>query len=57
MEKGSTKNNIGTPHKNTNMTSEENEDFENRLTQLKNQVDEMNGSMLKLVDLSHSGNP
>jgi hypothetical protein len=41
MEKGSTRNNIGTPHKNSNMTSEENEDFENRLTQLKNQVDEM----------------
>jgi hypothetical protein len=36
MEKGSTKNMMGTPHKNTNITSEENEDFENRLTQLKN---------------------
>jgi hypothetical protein len=54
IEKGSTKNNIGTPHKNTNMNSKENEDFENRINQLKNQVDEMNGSMLKLVDLTHS---
>jgi hypothetical protein len=38
----------------SHMTSEENEDFENRLSQLKNQVDEMSGSMLKQVDLSHS---
>jgi hypothetical protein len=54
MEKGSTRNTTGTPHKNSNMTSEENEDFENRLTQLKNQVDEMSVSMLKQVDLTHS---
>jgi hypothetical protein len=54
MEKGSTRNNTGTPHKNSSMTSEENEDFENRLTQLKNQVDEMSVSMLKQVDLTHS---
>jgi len=37
MEKGSTRNNMGTPHKNANMTYKENEDFENMLTQLKNQ--------------------
>jgi hypothetical protein len=30
---------------------EGNEDFENRPSQLKNQVDEMNGSVLKLLDL------
>jgi hypothetical protein len=54
MENGSTRNTIGTPHKNSNMTSEESEDLENRLTQLKNQVDEMSGSMLKQVDLTHS---
>jgi hypothetical protein len=32
MEKGSTRNNIGTPHKNSNMASKESEDLENRLT-------------------------
>ena len=53
MEKGPTRNNIGT-HKNTNMTSKENEHFENRITQLKNQVDEMSGSMLKQVNLLDS---
>jgi hypothetical protein len=36
------------------MAFEESEDLENRLTQLKNQVDEMSASMLKQVDLSHS---
>jgi hypothetical protein len=35
-------------------TLEENEDFKNKLFQLKNQVDEMSGIMLKLVDLSCS---
>ena len=34
--------------------SEENKYFENRLSRLKNQVDEIRGSMLKLVDLSCS---
>ena len=53
MKKFSTRNNTGNPHKNSNMNSKENEDFENKLSQLKNQVDEMSGSMLKLVDLSH----
>ena len=33
---------------------EEIEDFENMLSQLKNQVDEMSAIMLKQVDLSHS---
>jgi hypothetical protein len=46
--------NTSTPHKNTSMTSEENEDFKNRLTQLQNQVDEMSSSMLKHVHLTHS---
>jgi hypothetical protein len=41
---------LGSSH----MISEESEDLENRLSQLKNQVDEMSGSMLKLVDFSHS---
>jgi hypothetical protein len=54
MENGSTRNNTGTPHKNSNMTSKESEDFENRLTQLKNQVDEMSVSMLKPMDLKNS---
>jgi hypothetical protein len=51
MEKGSTRKNTSTPHKNLKMTSKENEDFQNILTQLKNQVDEVSVSMLKLVDL------
>jgi hypothetical protein len=46
--------NTGTPHKNTSVTFEENEDFENRLAQLQNQVDEMSSSMLKHVHLTHS---
>jgi hypothetical protein len=36
------------------MISEENEDFENKLSQLKNQVDEMSSSVLKHVDLLRS---
>ena len=36
------------------MTFEENEDFKNMLSKLKNQVDEMSGSVLKQVDLTHS---
>jgi hypothetical protein len=36
------------------MTREESEDLKNRVSQLKNQVSDMNGSMLKLVDFSHS---
>jgi hypothetical protein len=34
------------------MTSQENEEFKKRITQLKNQVYEMSVSMLKLVDLN-----
>ena len=45
---------LGKPPNKSHMTSEENEDLENRLCKLKNQVDEMNGSMLKIVDLSRS---
>jgi ABC-type Fe3+/spermidine/putrescine transport system ATPase subunit len=36
------------------MNFKENEDFENTLTQLKNQVNEMSVNMLKQVDLTHS---
>jgi len=54
MENGSTRNNTATPHKNSNMAPEESEYLENRITQLKNQVDEMNVSMLKPMNLSHS---
>jgi hypothetical protein len=36
------------------MMCKESGDFEKMLSQLKNQVDEMSGSVLKLVDLSHS---
>jgi hypothetical protein len=39
------------PLESSHMTSDENEDFENRLFQLKNEVDEMSGNMLKQVDL------
>jgi hypothetical protein len=42
------------PPKTSHWTSEENEDFENRLSQLKNQINEMNGSMWKQVNLSYS---
>jgi hypothetical protein len=35
------------PLESSHWMSEENEDFENKLSQLTNQVDEMNGSMLK----------
>jgi ABC-type Fe3+/spermidine/putrescine transport system ATPase subunit len=55
MERGTSR--INTPSKPleiSHRTLEENEDFENKLSQLKNQVDEMSGSMLKLVDLSSS---
>lgn len=36
------------------MTSKESEYFENMLSQLKNQYDEMSGSVLKIVDFSCS---
>jgi hypothetical protein len=42
------------PPETSHWTSEENEDFENRLSQLKNQINEMNGSMWKHVNLSYS---
>jgi hypothetical protein len=54
MEKGYTRNITCTPHKKSNTASDSSEDLENRLTQLKNQVDEMSASMLKEMDLSHS---
>jgi hypothetical protein len=53
MEKGSMI--IYTPNKsiyNSYMTLEESEDLENKVSQLKNQVNEMGGIILKLVDFS-----
>jgi len=54
MENGSTIKNIVTHNEISNMTSKEGEYFENKLAQLKNQVDEMSFIMLKWVDLTHS---
>jgi DNA-binding HxlR family transcriptional regulator len=55
MSKGSTKS--FTPHKpteNSSMILEECDDLEKRVSQLKNQVNDMSDNMLKRVDFSHS---
>jgi hypothetical protein len=41
------------PPKNSHMMLEENEDLENKVSQLKNQVNDITDSMLKMMDFSH----
>ena len=54
MVKGSTRNITSTLHRISSIPFEESEEFEHMFSQLMNEVDEMNGSRLKQVDLSHS---
>jgi hypothetical protein len=55
MEMGTSRiNTLSKPMESSHRRLEEIEDFENMLSQLKNQVDEITESMLKLVDLSSS---
>jgi hypothetical protein len=54
MEMGNLRNTTSKPPKIAHMMSKENEDLKTRLSQLKNEVEEMSGSMLKLEDYSCS---
>ena len=54
MVNGSTMIYTHKPPDNSHLMLEESDDLENRVSILKNQVNEMNGSMLKQVDLSYS---
>jgi hypothetical protein len=54
MVNGSTMIYTHKPLDNSHLMLEESEDLENRVSILKNQVNEMNDSMLKMVDFSCS---